>query len=43
MPSPREIMRALDKGRPVQIDFLWRVIMSIITHLPERIFMKLKF
>ena len=37
------ILRALDKGRPVQVDFLWQIIMGIITHLPERIFMKLKF
>ncbi len=37
------IIRALDKGRPVHVDLLWRVIMGIITHLPERIFMRLKF
>ncbi|HEY9019764.1 MAG TPA: SDR family oxidoreductase [Paracoccaceae bacterium] len=37
------ILRALDKGRPVHVDPLWRVIMGIITHLPERIFMRLRF
>ncbi|MFU8883204.1 MAG: SDR family NAD(P)-dependent oxidoreductase, partial [Rhodobacterales bacterium] len=37
------IIHALDKGRPVHVDLLWRAIMGIITHLPERIFMRLKF
>lgn len=37
------IVKALDKRRPVHVDPLWRLIMGIITHLPERLFMRLRF
>lgn len=37
------ILRALDRGRPVHVDPIWRLIMGIITHLPERIFMRTRF
>lgn len=37
------IIKSLDQGRPVHIDPLWRLIMGIITFLPERVFMRLRF
>lgn len=37
------IIKSLDRRRPVHVDLLWRLIMGIIVHLPERVFMRLKF
>lgn len=37
------VLAALDRGRPVHVDPLWRIVMGIITHLPERIFMRTRF
>lgn len=37
------IVTALDRGRPVHVDPLWRIVMGIITHLPERLFMRTRF
>ncbi|MCX7645410.1 MAG: SDR family oxidoreductase [Rhodobacteraceae bacterium] len=37
------IVAALDRGRPVHVDPLWRIVMGVIAHLPERIFMRTRF
>ncbi|MCU0910131.1 MAG: SDR family oxidoreductase [Rhodobacteraceae bacterium] len=37
------ILAGLDRGRPVHVDPIWRIVMGIITHLPERIFMRTRF
>jgi short-subunit dehydrogenase len=37
------IMAAMDRGRPVHVDPVWRLVMGVITHLPERIFMRTRF
>ena len=38
-----KVVKALDRGAQVYCDLRWRVLMGVITHLPERIFMRLKF
>lgn len=37
------ILASLDRRRPVHVDPVWRVVMGIITHLPERLFMYTRF
>lgn len=37
------IIKALDRNRPVHVDLIWRAVMGIIVHIPELIFMKMKF
>lgn len=37
------IIRALDRRRPVHYDPIWRVIMTVIALIPERLFMRMKF
>lgn len=37
------IVAALDRRRPVHVDWRWRIVMGVITHLPERIFMRTRF
>ena len=39
----KKVVKALDRGTQVYCDPRWRVVMGIITHLPEKIFMRLKF
>lgn len=39
----RKVLRALDRRRMVYYDFRWRFLMAVITHLPERIFVRTKF
>ncbi|MCR9089528.1 MAG: SDR family oxidoreductase [Rhodobacteraceae bacterium] len=39
----KNVVRALDKRRMVYYDLRWRVLMGVITHLPERIFVRTKF
>jgi len=39
----KKVMKALNKKRQVYYDIKWRAVMGVITHLPERIFMKTKF
>lgn len=38
-----KVVKAMDRGSLVYCDLRWRVVMGIITHLPEKIFMRLKF
>ncbi len=42
-PFAERIVTAMERGRQVYLDLRWRALMSVITHLPERIFMKTKF
>lgn len=37
------VLSSMDRRRPVHVDPLWRVVMGIITRLPERIFMRTRF
>lgn len=37
------VIKGLDRRRPVHVDLPWRIIMGIIAHVPERMFMKMKF
>lgn len=38
-----KVVNAMDRGTQVYCNMRWRVLMGIITHLPEKIFMRLKF
>jgi short-subunit dehydrogenase len=38
-----KVVKAMDRGAQVYCDLRWRVLMGVITHLPEKIFMRLKF
>jgi short-subunit dehydrogenase len=38
-----KVVRAMDRGTQVYSNMRWRILMGIITHLPEKIFMRLKF
>lgn len=42
-PFAERIVAAMGRGRQVYSDLRWRALMAVITHLPERIFMKTKF
>ena len=42
-PFAERVVTAMEKGRQVYSDLRWRALMAVITHLPERIFMKTKF
>ncbi|WP_372573999.1 SDR family NAD(P)-dependent oxidoreductase [Ruegeria jejuensis] len=42
-PFAERVVSAMEKGRQVYSDLRWRALMAVITHLPERIFMKTKF
>ena len=37
------ILRSLDRGRPVHCNWRWRLVMTVIRLLPEKIFMRTKF
>lgn len=37
------VLTGLDRRRMVHVDPLWRLIMAVITHLPEPLFARLKF
>ena len=37
------ILAAFDRRRPVHVDLVWRGIMTVITLMPERVFMRTKF
>ncbi|GGE55067.1 SDR family oxidoreductase [Actibacterium pelagium] len=39
----KKVMKALKRKSQVYYDIKWRAVMGVITHLPERIFMKTKF
>lgn len=39
----KKVMKALNRKRQVYYDIKWRAVMGVITHLPERVFMKTKF
>ncbi|MGG7566935.1 SDR family NAD(P)-dependent oxidoreductase [Rhodovulum sp. DZ06] len=39
----KAVLKGLDGGKTLVMDPKWRLIMAIITHLPEKIFMKTKF
>ena len=38
-----KVVKSMDRGTLVYCDLRWRVLMGVITHLPEKIFMRLKF
>lgn len=42
-PFAERVVSAMERGKLVYSDMRWRALMGIITHLPERIFMKTKF
>ncbi len=42
-PFAERVVAAMEKGKQVYYDLRWRALMGVITHLPERIFMKTKF
>lgn len=37
------VLSGLDRGRMVHVDLRWRLLMAVITHLPERVFSRMKF
>ncbi|MBO9402570.1 SDR family oxidoreductase [Shimia sp. R9_3] len=42
-PFAERVVAAMEKGKLVYYDMRWRALMGVITHLPERFFMKTKF
>ena len=39
----RAILRAVERRRPVVVDWRWRLVMGVIGAIPERVFMRLRF
>lgn len=39
----KRVVRAMDRGDLVYYDLRWRILMGVITHIPERLFMRMKF
>jgi short-subunit dehydrogenase len=39
----KRVLASLDRGRPVHYDLRWRLVMTVIALLPERLFMRTKF